>query len=155
MTTSRAQCRFAKRFLILLLHVRSTIGAMTSELHGQRELQMLTNDYGMSRENLLKSEALLTLALKVHFEAHSAPTLHRKSTNGRSSFCVGALCAEAPVPIRPVKWPLSRPNCALHRSRLPEYSLSSDRNAMAVPSISASPGAPVSLVRWAAIERAR
>jgi hypothetical protein len=63
-----------------------------------RELQMLTNDYRMSREKLLKSEALMTLALKVNFEAHSAATLQRKSGIEGSSFGVAALCAEAPVP---------------------------------------------------------
>ena len=59
---------------------------------------MLTNDYRMSRENLLKSEALLTLSLKVNFEAHSAATLHRKSRIQGSSFGVAALCAESAVP---------------------------------------------------------
>jgi len=78
---------------------------------------MLTNDYRMSREELLNSEALLTLSLKVNFEANSAPTLHRKSENGRSSFGVGALFAEPPVPTQIVKWPLSRPNHSLYRSR--------------------------------------
>jgi hypothetical protein len=36
--------------------------------------QKQTNDYGMSREKLLKSEALLTLSLETHFsfEANSA-----------------------------------------------------------------------------------
>ncbi len=117
MTTSRAQCRFTNRLLVQLLHVRSTIGAMTSALCGARELQMLTNDYRMSRENLLKSEALMTLSLKVNFEAHSAPTLHQKSENGRSSFGVGALCDEPSVPQDLLLWPLSRPNCAPHRTR--------------------------------------
>ena len=66
---------------------------------------MLTNDYGMSREKLLKSEALLTLALKASFEAHSAATLHRKSGIEGSSFGVAALCADAPVPQRRLNGP--------------------------------------------------
>jgi hypothetical protein len=41
--------------------------------------QNLTNDYGLLRGKMLKSEALLTLSLEASFEAHSAPTLHGKT----------------------------------------------------------------------------
>lgn len=58
---------------------------------------MLANDYRMSLEKLLKSEALMTLSLNINVEAHSAATLHRKSGIERSSFGVVALCADAPV----------------------------------------------------------
>jgi len=60
----------------------------------------LTNDYGLLREKMLKSEALLTLSLKASFEAHSAPTLHGKSNEGAPVFCVGALVINSDTPFR-------------------------------------------------------
>src|SRR5882672_3475024 len=75
----------------------------------------------MSRENMLKSEALLTLSLQTHFslEANSAPTLHREKDKGPVKFFrVGALLAPAHLEKSAV-WPLSRPNRALHRTRRP------------------------------------
>ena len=106
----------------------------------------LTNDYRMSREKLLKSEALLTLSLKVNFEANSAPTLHRRSTLRRTLFGVGALFAEPLVAMDAVKWHLSRPNCALHRARWLRDPMGI-RKPIAAPSFDASAGAPVSLIR--------
>jgi hypothetical protein len=72
----------------------------------------------MSRGNLLKSEALLTLALQTHFslEATSAPTLHRENDKSSVKFSrVGALLAPALLD-RSVVWHLSRPNHSLQRT---------------------------------------
>jgi len=72
----------------------------------------------MSREKMLKSEALLTLALQTHFslEATSAPTLHREDDKSSVEFFrVGALLAPSPLE-RPSVWHLSRPNPSLQRT---------------------------------------
>ena len=108
---------------------------------------MLTNDYRKSREKLLKSEALMTLALKASFEAHSAPTLHRKSDDCTVFFCVRALCAQAIVPRQKSEWPLSVPNLAMHRSRCASTSFTWVEGSFAVPSHAASLGAPMIAVR--------
>lgn len=76
---------------------------------------MHTHAYGMSREELLKSEALLTLSLKASFEAHSASTLHGERKNPDSGG-VDALCIDAAVLIPSVVWHLSRPNHSLQRT---------------------------------------
>jgi hypothetical protein len=85
----------------------------------------LTNDYGLLREKMLKSEALLTLSLKASFEAHSAPTLHGWNDKPPAPG-VGALCADALLLLEPsVVWPLSRPNRVLQamrkKPRTPEH----------------------------------
>jgi hypothetical protein len=80
----------------------------------------------MSRENMLKSEALLTLSLQTHFslEANSAPTLHRENDKSFVHFFrVAALFAGTVVLKRPVVWHLSRPNPSLHRTRWPRSSM--------------------------------
>ena len=67
---------------------------------------------------MLKSEALLTLALQTHFslEATSAPTLHRKNDKSAVKFFrVGALVADTPVE-KSSMWHLSRPNPSLQRT---------------------------------------
>ena len=72
----------------------------------------------MSREKMLKSEALLTLALQTHFslEATSAPTLHRENDKRLEEFFrVGALLADA-LPGKSAVWHLSRPNYSLQRA---------------------------------------
>ena len=86
----------------------------------------LTNDYGLLREKMLKSEALLTLSLKASFEANSAPTLHGKSDDGAPVFCVGALFADPLLLLEPsVVWPPSRPNrvsqATREKQRAPEH----------------------------------
>ena len=88
--------------------------------------QNLTNDYGLLREKMLKSEALLTLSLKASFEANSAPTLHGKSDDGAPVFCVGALFADPLLLLEPsVVWPPSRPNrvsqATREKQRAPEH----------------------------------
>jgi hypothetical protein len=83
---------------------------------------MLTKHYRMTREKLLKSEALLTLSLKASFKANSAPTLHGEKNNNRRPGSVGALFAKPAVLIPPVVWHLSRPNCSLYRTRRPWFS---------------------------------
>ena len=57
--------------------------------------QMQTLDNGKSREKLLKSEALLTLSLQMHFnlEANSAPTLHRNGRKFGVNFFALARCS--------------------------------------------------------------
>ena len=72
----------------------------------------------MSRGKMLKSEALLTLALQTHFslEATSAPTLHREDDKSSVKFSrVGALLAAA-LPVKFAVWHLSRPNYSLQRT---------------------------------------
>jgi len=72
----------------------------------------------MSREKMLKSEALLTLTLQTHFslEAISAPTLHRKNDKSSVKFSrVGALLAPSLLE-RSAVWHLSRPNPSLQRT---------------------------------------
>jgi hypothetical protein len=72
----------------------------------------------MSREKMLKSEALLTLALQTHFslKATSAPTLHRENDKGPVQFFrVGALLAPSLLEKSAV-WHLSRPNPSLQRT---------------------------------------
>ena len=84
----------------------------------------LTNDYGLLREKMLKSEALLTLSLKASFEANSAPTLHGKNKNATAPG-VGALFANAlRIQQQRTEWHLSRPNCSLYRTRWLMTSLS-------------------------------
>ncbi len=70
---------------------------------------MLTKHYRMSREKMLKSEALLTLSLKASFKANSAPTLHGEREEP-SPLGVGALFAARVVLEPPVVWHPSRPN---------------------------------------------
>ena len=78
---------------------------------------MDTIDNGLLRENLLKSEALLTLSLNSDVEANSAPTLHGKNDEP-PVLGVGALFADALTFLESmVVWPLSRPNRSLYRAR--------------------------------------
>ena len=108
---------------------------------------MDTIDNRLLRENLLKSEALLTLSLNSAVEANSAPTLHGKNDEP-PVLGVGTLFADALAFLESLAvWPLSRPNSAPHRPRL--FSASLDGLALMPCCLSraASPSAPVSLVR--------
>lgn len=71
-------------------------------------LQLLTNDYRMTRKKLLKSEALLTLSFKASFKANSAQTLHEEGDKSGGTGDVGALFAAPAVLKPPVVWRLSR-----------------------------------------------
>lgn len=87
----------------------------------------LTNDYGLLREKMLKSEALLTLSLNSDVEANSAPTLHGWNDK-RPAPGVGALFADPLLLLESsVVWHPSRPNYSPHRSRW----LSSSLNRLA------------------------
>ena len=91
----------------------------------------LTNDCGLLREEMLKSEALLTLSLNSDVEANSAPTLHGWNDKP-PAWGVGALFADAHRLVESsVVWPLSRPNRSPHRTRWSSTSI--HRFAMRMP----------------------
>lgn len=110
-------------------------------------LQLLTNDYRMTRKKLLKSEALLTLSFKASFKANSAPTLHEEEDKSEASGGVGALFAAPAVLKPPVVWRLSRPNRAPQRTRRLMVQTFTQRSMVTSPLRMAVTGASLSSVR--------